>query len=226
MFRECSPNVPRMFPANKIETRRPDPYRDTRTLNTINMLTQQKAAILYCYYVERSDTDFEETMNGLPNMKDVQNKNTYIKAEKDIIQKRGSFKQKPHVTCPVCYEEMNEGKVILGCNHSFCLHCYNKFHIRNNTCPLCRIPFTDKKYQEMPDDFLQSLADSIHQQKLYKTHNKELVTLKESIHLLLRNMNYTNMKITRNEILEMFHHYTSVYGSHVANFYGSQLFDS
>lgn len=190
------------------------------------MLTQQKAAILYCYYAERSDTDFEATMNGLPNMKDVQNKNAYIKAEKDIIRKRRNYKQKPQITCPVCYEDMDDGKVILGCNHSFCLQCYNKFHIRNNTCPLCRDTFTDKKYQEMPQDFLQSLEQSIHQQKLYETHNNERVTLKESIHLLLKNMNYSNMKITRNQIIEMFHHYTSIYGSQVANFYGSQLFGS
>ena len=62
--------------------------------------------------------------------------------------------------------------------------------------------------------------------KIIRNTQNERVTLQESIHLLLKNMNYSNMKITRNQIIEMFHHYTSIYGSQVANFYGSQLFDS
>lgn len=190
----------------------------------------EKAAILYNYYLENGFKMYSSCANGLPNMKDAYNNGNFLKAHKKLKKTINTYKTKNNNeenTCPVCYDKIDDGKVILGCNHTFCLECYNKFHIRNNQCPMCREVFTEKKYQEMPEEYLNSLSNSLNQIKIYKgLHNKkDKYTIEESINELLRNMNYSNMKQTKTNLIEIINHHMFIYGSNVSDFYGKQLYD-
>lgn len=193
---------------------------------TFNYTCAQKASILYSYYLE-NDYYYTASDNGLPNMKDVYNKRQFIKAHKEMRKRAKNNKNKnvePENTCPVCYEYIDDGKVILGCKHSFCLDCYNNFHIRNNQCPMCREEFTEKKYHEMPEDYLESLSSTLRDVKFRFGQSEEKITFEDKLNTLLRNMNYSNMKDTKNIIMNMFDHYVLFYGDYVSQFYGKQLF--
>lgn len=194
----------------------------------------EKAAILYSYYVEKNIYRFVCCANGLPNMKEYSNKIAFDKAyenlrkhRNNIIKQRNNRKvnQDEH-TCPICYEHIDDGKVILGCNHSFCLECYNNFHIRNNQCPMCRQQFTEKKYTEMPENFLTSMYGNIHEGQLFPSlfDGRRSVTFQDNLNHLLRNMNYSNMKDTKKKIMNMVGDFVFIYGQSVANFYGKQFF--
>lgn len=189
-----------------------------------NLTTAEKAANLYSYYMENNINRFVSCANGLPNMKDYSNKIGFMKAYKNLRKQRNN--RKVNEACPICYEHIDDGKVILGCNHSFCLEFYNNFHIRNNQCPMCREQFTEKKYTEMPENFLESMYSTLHEVQLYPSSFdcQRPITFQDNLNQLLRNMNYSNMKDTKKRIMTMIDDFLLIYGESVANFYGKQFF--
>jgi hypothetical protein len=40
--------------------------------------------------------------------------------------------------CPICYEEDQIVRHTLSCNHTFHVHCIDRWLKNNSTCPLCR----------------------------------------------------------------------------------------
>ena len=46
-------------------------------------------------------------------------------------------------TCPVCYEELDESKVVTQCNHVFCVSCFTQAVRESDACSLCRAPLSN-----------------------------------------------------------------------------------
>ncbi len=44
----------------------------------------------------------------------------------------------PVKKCPICHEEDNVVRHTLKCNHTFHLHCIDRWLLKNRTCPICR----------------------------------------------------------------------------------------
>ena len=44
----------------------------------------------------------------------------------------------PTHMCPICHEEDSVVRHTLPCNHTFHLHCIDRWCRRNSTCPMCR----------------------------------------------------------------------------------------
>ena len=42
-------------------------------------------------------------------------------------------------TCPICLEHDTVVRHTLKCNHTFHLHCIDRWLLKNRTCPLCRV---------------------------------------------------------------------------------------
>jgi hypothetical protein len=50
-------------------------------------------------------------------------------------------------TCSVCMTHMNDtNSRTLGCSHTFHKNCLDRWKRRSNTCPVCRAPFDEPKY--------------------------------------------------------------------------------
>ncbi len=45
--------------------------------------------------------------------------------------------------CPICLE-FDKKMTTLSCTHKFCSSCINKWLVKNQSCPICRIYITDK----------------------------------------------------------------------------------
>ena len=60
----------------------------------------------------------------------------------EIEGKIGAIQErvKQSTQCPICYEELGEGKCVLPCcQNVFCMRCIGKwFELDNDTCPLCK----------------------------------------------------------------------------------------
>jgi|MDTG01.5.fsa_nt_gb hypothetical protein len=44
----------------------------------------------------------------------------------------------PVKKCPICLVEDNVVRHTLKCNHTFHLHCIDRWLLKNRTCPMCR----------------------------------------------------------------------------------------
>jgi hypothetical protein len=50
-------------------------------------------------------------------------------------------------SCSVCMNHMNDATSrTLGCSHRFHKSCLERWKLRSNTCPVCRAPFDEPKY--------------------------------------------------------------------------------
>ena len=85
---------------------------------------------LLAYYERHNITDFPKRTNGTPDMRKAFNKRFHASllflnppAAPTEVQ------PKSQMECPVCYEklEKGKGKVVLGCDHTFCIDCFTKF---------------------------------------------------------------------------------------------------
>jgi hypothetical protein len=48
--------------------------------------------------------------------------------------------------CHICWENLNNGKVIpVCCKSKYCIQCYVKWTREKNTCPTCREEISDEK---------------------------------------------------------------------------------
>lgn len=222
-------------------------HNNSEYYNMINreypITNDEKSAILYTHYLEHGIIDFKKKKNGLPSMHDFANKVNYDrmmdyiteKNEKNIKKRERQDQAKCYKqdendnTCPICYDEINDGKAILGCNHTFCLECYSRFHLKNNECPMCRTEFTEKKFQLMPEDYLDSTRSLVQEMKIFNDSAeplKETQDFKELLNDTLRNMNYNNSFQTKKRIMKMTNHIMKIYGSCIRDFYEKQLFSS
>ena len=77
---------------------------------------------LLAYYESHDITDFPKRTNGTPDMRSQQDE------------------------CPICYEKIENGKVILKCKHIFCNDCFIKSIHQKNTCPMCRNPIRTRTF--------------------------------------------------------------------------------
>ena len=52
---------------------------------------------------------------------------------------QGDGKPYPVHKCAICHEEDNVVRHTLPCNHTFHIHCIQRWFLNNSTCPLCRL---------------------------------------------------------------------------------------
>ena len=57
------------------------------------------------------------------------------------IRESPNNKPKQSEICPICQD--SESDVITTCNHSFCYKCINRWHKKNDKCPLCKTATLD-----------------------------------------------------------------------------------
>ena len=94
---------------------------------------------------------------------------------------------------------------------------------------MCRTEFTEKKFQLMPEDYLDSTRSLVQEMKIFNDSAeplKETQDFKELLNDTLRNMNYNNSFQTKKRIIKMTNHIMKIYGSCIRDFYEKQLFSS
>ena len=64
--------------------------------------------------------------------------------------------------CPICYDELEESRVILNCEHQYCVECFTNHSRLNNKCPMCRYEFgkKPKTRQHMEIITMNSILDN------------------------------------------------------------------
>ena len=89
--------------------------------------------------------------------------------------------------------------------------------------------FTEKKFQLMPEEYLDSTRSLVQEMKIFNDSAeplKETQDFKELLNDTLRNMNYNNSFQTKKRIMKMTNHIMKIYGSCIRDFYEKQLFSS
>ncbi|KAJ9056236.1 hypothetical protein DSO57_1035314 [Entomophthora muscae] len=63
-----------------------------------------------------------------------------IEAPPEVINKEDI---EPMIKCPICHQKMLEPVAVYPCIHSFCGHCFAKYHLPSNDdeCPTCSLVF-------------------------------------------------------------------------------------
>ena len=154
---------------------------------------------LLAYYESHDITDFPKRTNGTPDMRSQQDE------------------------CPICYEKIENGKVILKCKHIFCIDCFIKCIHQKNTCPMCRNPFTTRTFEPMDDDHIDDMVESMMTIHIWNTNNNNM-NISEMVEYQLTHMSATNVKPTVDLIVDAMKHQCSMVALNVRNFFESQLF--
>ena len=130
---------------------------------------------LLAYYERHNITDFPKRANGTPDMRKAFNKRMHKSllflnppAPTEVQQ------SKSQMECPICYEKIEKGRVILDCNHTFCIECFTKFMHQNNTCPMCRNTFTDRSFKPMDEDYIKDLVNAMLSMKIWDIEYRTL----------------------------------------------------
>lgn len=93
-------------------------------------------------YLDINKIKYKSKKNGFPDLRYKNIINLYNKFK--ITDNHNYDDTNDTIDCPICYENINNNKVILSCNHTFCVKCFS-YHIRLvNNCPLCREIICDK----------------------------------------------------------------------------------
>ncbi len=117
--------------------------------------------------------------------------------------------------CCVCYEKFKVDEFPeLSCDHAVCQECYDR--LRNNNCPLCRIPFRDvnpnlifesEEHRQLIEDYRNDYEDEylmkypeFSQKKINLDENllselpvKELRSRDQVIDWMVRNLTYNDL---------------------------------
>lgn len=71
-------------------------------------------------------------------------------------------KEEEEGNCPVCFGDVNNHKITLECNHSFCDKCAIFLSVRYyNTCPLCRSEFKIKIQNNEKSEVIQFIENTV-----------------------------------------------------------------
>ena len=91
-------------------------------------------------------------------------------------------------TCPICYDPIQNGKVELGCNHTFCVDCFTKFYLKDNN--------------KNEDKISTEKSDSITKRELANDKLNEREMIKQVCdNPFLMNNNYIDVISTQQEFL-------------------------
>ena len=92
-------------------------------------------------YLDINKIKYKSKKNGFPDLRYKNIINLYNEFNNNLNDTNNT---NDTIDCPICYENINNNKVILSCNHTFCVKCFS-YHIRLvNNCPLCREIICDK----------------------------------------------------------------------------------
>ena len=183
---------------------------------------------LLAYYERNRINDFPKRTNGTPDMRKRFNKRHLASLTLNVLQSKPAV-SKPTAECPVCYEtiEGGKGKVILGCNHTFCVECFTKFMHQKNTCPLCRVPFMQRSFKELTHDQINDTVDAVMNMNVGRIddeHSNELIDISQIIEYHLTHMNSINMRRTIDFVVDAIEHQTAMVAFNVRDFFEAQLF--
>jgi hypothetical protein len=80
-----------------------------------------------------------------------------------LKESRGELGGEHDDNCPICLEPINNGLVILKCNHRFCPSCFAQHSRVANNCPMCRDEFSTKPKTvvPMPRHVRESIINSL-----------------------------------------------------------------
>lgn len=179
------------------------------------------------YLKKHNITNFARKKNGSPDMRNIDNKIHYknmIKENSNFTNENNNIIHSDNV-CPICYDEINNGKVELKCEHTFCLDCFTKFYLKNNTCPMCRNIFIDKKIELMSDSYADSISSqSINWGIFISPDNSGFTSYSQFLKNNLEHMNSKNIKNTIKSVEKATKELINVTCSVVRNHYETQLF--
>ena len=69
---------------------------------------------------------------------------------KAAIRKAGIPDGHVNPNCPVCFEPFKDTEVFIAeCGHAVHVECAQRQRVQQNTCPVCRTPFTENELQEL-----------------------------------------------------------------------------
>ncbi len=110
--------------------------------------------------------------------------------------------------CSICYSNF-KSKTTLNCSHSFCIDCIKKWNEKKNTCPLCRVIFTEKEII----DNIQRVKTRNLTRNIRKTDiDKEINTLARKINDLYHyRMNYNDLCIPDYCGKEIYSYFKKIY---------------
>ena len=183
---------------------------------------------LWAYYDRHHITEFPKRQDGSPDMRKKFNKRhlaamclqPLLKQSKEEEDSPSESKE-----CPICYETIDKSKVVLECNHTFCIECFTKFMHQKNTCPLCRVPFMQRSFESMDDDYVNDLIGNVMRIPMYNIPNTNTKgTIEEMIKFRLTHMSYANKKDTVNMLVDAVEHESTMVALNVRNYYETQLF--
>ena len=187
---------------------------------------------LYAYYKNAGIDVFVKRKNGMPDMRDAMNRYCYNKMKQQEKQKKStqeasdssSSGEEKDKTCPICYDDIQNGKVELGCKHTFCVECFTKFYLKDNKCPMCRYEFIDKKFRQMDDEHVSSLVGSALNMRFNWNHGGEPMKYSEMILYHLKYMNLLNHEDTKKCIRDETQRLMSMVSFNIRDFYEKQMF--
>lgn len=186
---------------------------------------------LLAYYERHNITDFPKRTNGTPDMRKAFNKRHHASLLFLHPSAPNEVQSKSQMECPICYEklEKGKGKVVLGCEHTFCIDCFTKFMHQNNTCPMCRDTFTDRSFQPMDEEYINDLVDAMLSMNMwkieYRTSNEtQQVNATQMVWHNLTHMSAFTMKDTVEIFVKAMERQCSMVATNVRNYYESQLF--
>ena len=185
---------------------------------------------LLAYYERNNITDFPKRANGTPDMRKAFNKrhNASLRLF-HITPPPTEVQSKSKMECPICYEEIEKGRVILDCNHTFCIECFTKFMHQKNTCPMCRNTFTDRSFNSMDEYYINDLVKAGLSMNMwdieYRTSNETVkVNATKMVWHHLTHMSAFTMKDTVETFVKAMERQSAMVAKNVRNYYESQLF--
>ena len=186
---------------------------------------------LYAYYKNFGLDLFVKRKNGLPDMRDAMNRYYYIKMiEQEKRTKMlhetsdSSFHHEESCkACPICYDPIQNGKVELGCHHTFCVDCFTKFYLKDNKCPMCRYEFIDKKFNLIDDEHISSLIGSAINMRIW-SQEEQTFNYTEIVDRGLNYMNFMNQAETKQKLTNATERLLSMMATHIRDFYEKQMF--
>lgn len=181
---------------------------------------------LLAYYERHRINDFPKRTNGTPDMRKRFNKRHLASLTLNVLPV-----SQPTAECPVCYETIEDGngkgKVVLGCNHTFCVECFTKFMHQKNTCPLCRVPFMNRSFEHMDNNSIDDMVDaamSLNVWRIDDQRSNEVMDISQIIEHHLTHMNSVNMRRTIDFVVDAIEHQSVMVAFNVREFFETQLF--
>lgn len=185
--------------------------------------------VLLAYYERNHITDFPKRANGNPDMRKAFNKRHHKSLLFLNRLAPTEVESKSQIECPICYEKIEKGRVILDCSHTFCIECFTKFMHQKNTCPMCRDTFTEHSFKSMDESYIKELVHAGLSMNMwnieYRTTNETVqVNATKMVWHNLTHMSGFTMKDTVELLVKAMERQSTMLATNVRNYYESQLF--